>query len=198
MNNQANSNQPNESDTQSDVSNDPSTRLPEVTKGQINTICNNPEIERKRRVNHYQAMSGNTFALKTGRYAKLHPTPEYLLNYLEYIDELQFDQPKEVIEVMVRIVKSNLKRITLKEYLELSEGDIGDKRLTAMLKDTFTMTQAIGQFMTNHQSEVNNQPFSYQEIKNLTDDERNSALLVVRTALQRLREGKKDLVVLPS
>ena|SRR3989344_3692723 len=70
------------------VSNDPSSRLPDSTRGLIGTICKNTQVERKRRVNHNQVMQGNTYAIKSGKYSKLHPTPEYLLDYMDYIDEL--------------------------------------------------------------------------------------------------------------
>lgn len=73
--------QPNELDNQPKVSSDPSTRIPESTKGQINTICGNLAIERKRRVNHYQAMRGNSFALRSGNYSKLHPQTFYGLAF---------------------------------------------------------------------------------------------------------------------
>jgi len=193
-----NINKPNELDKQPKVSNNPSTRLPEVTKGQINSICSNPEVERKRRVNHYQVMQGNTYALKSGKYSKLYPTPQYLLDYLDYVDNLELDHPRKVVEVMTRIIQSNLKRVTLKEHLELSDGEIGNKQLSKMLRDTFVMAQAIGHFIDTQRSEMSNKPFDMQDIRNLTNEERNSALLVVRTALQRLREGKDSFAAIPS
>lgn len=164
--------QSNELGNQPKVSNDPSTRLPEATKGQINIISSNPEVEQKRRVNHYQTMRGNTYALRSGKYSKLHPTPEYLLDYMGYVDDLQFDQPREIVEFMARIIKSNLKRVTLKEHLELSDGEVGNKQLTQMMKDTFTMAQAIGHFRIIQKTQIHNQQFDNQDVLNLTDDER--------------------------
>lgn len=174
-----------------------SNRLPSSTRGQINVLCNNPAVEQKRRIRHLEAMKGNTNALKSGKYSKLHPTPEHLLDYLNYVDELQFDQPREATELMTRIIKSNLKRITLKEHLELSDGEIGNKQLTQMMKDTFVMTQSIGHFMAIQKDELHNQPFDIRDVQSLTDDERNIALQIIREALQSLRSGKK-LVALPS
>jgi hypothetical protein len=168
------------------------------TRGRIDKLCQNAAIDQRRRIRLFEVMRGNTNALKSGKYSKLHPTPEYLLDYLDYVDNLQFDQPREIIELMARIIKSNLKRITLKEYVELPDGEIGNKQLNKMFRDTFVTAQSIGHFIAIQRGKMHNQQFDMQDIRNLTDDERNSALLVIRTALRRLREGKKDLVVLPS
>lgn len=177
----------------------PSNQIPASTRVQIDKLCQNPVVEQKRRIRHLEVMRGNTNALKNGKYSKLHPTPDYLLGYLDYIDELQFDQTREIIEIMARLIKSNLKRISLKEYLELSDGEIGGKQLSKMLRDTFVMAQSIGHFMAIHKSEMNNQTFDMRDAQNLTYEERNTALIVIRTALQKLREGKNSSVeALPS
>ncbi|OGM28179.1 hypothetical protein A2962_05280 [Candidatus Woesebacteria bacterium RIFCSPLOWO2_01_FULL_39_61] len=179
----------NELVNQPKVSKDPSTRLPEATKGQIKTICSNSEVEQKRRVNHYQVMQGNTFALKSGKYSKIHPTPSHILNYLDFIDDLQLDHPQELIQVMVRIMKSNLKRITLKEHIELSDGGIGNKQLTQIMKDTFVMAQTVGSVVAVNEAQMHNKRFDIKDIQSLGNEERNIALRVVRETLQRLREG---------
>jgi len=62
--------QPNDSVNQSNVSICPEDRLPEETKGQIQEICKNPEVEQKRRVNHQEAMRMNTYSLKNGKFSK--------------------------------------------------------------------------------------------------------------------------------
>jgi len=173
-------------------------QLPTSTRGQIDKLCQNPAIEQKRRIRHLEVMRGNTNALKSGNYSKLHPTPEYLFDYLDYVDNLQFDQPREIIELMTRIIKSNLKRIALKEHLESADCEIGNKQLTQMMKDTFVMAQSVGHFVAIQKAEIGNQPFDIQDIRSLTDDEKNVTLQIVRTALQSLRESKNTLATTPS
>ena len=38
-----------------------------------------------------------------------------------------------------------------------------------------------------------NTPFDMRDVQSLTEEDRNYALLVIRTALQKLREGKNQL-----
>jgi len=188
---------PNDSNNQPNVSN-PKNRLPETTIGKIGEICQNPEVEKKRRINHYQVMQGNTYALKSGKYSKIHPTPSHILDYLDFIDDLQLDHPQELIQVMVRIIKSNLKRIALKEHIEFSDGEIGNKQLTQIMKDTFVMAQAVGSVVTVNEAQIHNKRFDIEDIQSLDNEERNIALRVVREALQRLREGNNQIHTLPS
>lgn len=170
-----------------------------VERGQIDKLCQNPVIERRRRERHLEAMRGNTNALKSGKYSKLRQVPQHILNYLDYVDELQFSQPLDVIGLMTGIVQSNLKRISLKEHLDLEDGEIGNKQLSRMLRDTFIMAQAIGQFIAIHKVETKDEPFDIREVRNLTNEDRLSALEVVRTALQRLRSGNNQPIeALPS
>lgn len=130
-----NNDQPNELDNQPKVS-DPATRLPEATKGKIQELLDNPEIAHKRQVKHQEVMKMNTFNLKHGAFSKYHPTPQYLQNYLSYIDDLTFEDTKDVREGLMKLVKTNLKRLALAEYFELVNGNI-DPQLSKLTRDTF-------------------------------------------------------------
>ena len=138
------SNQPNELDNQPKVSNDPSTRLPEATRGQIhNIVSNDPKIDRLRQVRHKEVMRGNTFHLKTGKYSK--QLPQYLIDYLSFIDDLSFDNPKVSRDMVTRLVWANLKRIALAEYREQVENSTLDPQLTKLIRDTYVMTMGLHQ-----------------------------------------------------
>jgi len=135
--------QPNELDSQPKVSNDPATRLPEATKGQIqNILQDSPEVEAIRRINHKQALRGNTHNLRTGKYSKL--LPQYLLNHLAYIDELTFVGVDDIRNTVIRLLKTNLKRVALAEYRE-AEGQSLDQHLSKLVRDSFVMAHAISQ-----------------------------------------------------
>jgi len=137
-----NQNQPNELDHQSNVSSNPTDRLPLKTKGKILEICDNPEIAEKRRVRHLEVMRQNTFNLKHGRFSKL--LPKYLTDYLDFIDNIGFDQRTDIWQATTKLVRSNLKRIALLEYQELSTSET-DKNLSFLIKDTFVMLHTIQQ-----------------------------------------------------
>lgn len=132
---------PNELDNQPKVSNDPATRLPEATRGHIQDILrDNPQAEALRRVKHKQALQGNTHNLRSGKYSKL--LPQYLLDHLSYIDELQFVGTEDVREVIVRLLKTNMKRVALTEFRE-TEGQTLDPQLSRLVRDSFVMAQAV-------------------------------------------------------
>ena len=137
-----NQNQPNESNSQPNVSSSPADRLPPNTKGKIIEICDNPEIAEKRRVRHLEVMRQNTFNLKHGRFSKL--LPKYLTDYLDFIDNIGFDQRTDIWQATTKLVRSNLKRIALLEYQELSTSET-DKNLSFLIKDTFVMLHTIQQ-----------------------------------------------------
>src|SRR3989338_11239332 len=110
-------NQPNELDNQPKVSNDPTTRLPEAKRGQIqNIVSNDQKIEYLRRARHKEVMRGNTFHLKTGKYSK--QLPQYLIDYLSFVDDLSFDKLEVSRDIVIRLVWANLKRIALAAYRE--------------------------------------------------------------------------------
>ena len=136
--------EPNELDNQPKVSNDPSTRLPEATRGQIhNILSNDPKIDLLRQVRHKEVMRGNTFHLKTGKYS--NQLPQYLIDYLSFIDDLSFDNPKVSRDMVTRLVWANLKRIALAEYREQAENNTLDPQLTKLIRDTYVMTMVIHQ-----------------------------------------------------
>lgn len=144
MDNQDNSNQPNESDNQPKVSNDPSQRFPEATRGQIhNIVSNDPKIDHLRQARHKEVMRGNTFHLKTGKYSK--QLPQYLIDYLSFIDDLSFDEPEVSRGIITRLVWTNLKRIALAEYREQDENNTLDPQLTKLIRDTYVMTMGLHQ-----------------------------------------------------
>jgi hypothetical protein len=133
---------PNELDPQPNVSSNPTDRLPLKTKGKILEICDNPEIAEKRRVRHLEVMRQNTFNLKHGRFSKL--LPKYLTDYLDFIDNMGFDQRSDIWQATTKLVRSNLKRIAILEYQELSTSET-DKNLSFLIKDTFVMLHTIQQ-----------------------------------------------------
>jgi len=135
--------QPNELDNQPKVSNDPSTRLPEATRGQIHNIVNDPRIDHLRQARHKEVMRGNTFHLKTGKYSK--QLPQYLIDYLSFIDDLSFDNPKVSRDMVTRLVWANLKRIALAEYREQTENNTIDPQLTKLIRDTYVMAMGLHQ-----------------------------------------------------
>lgn len=137
-------NEPNESDNQPKVSSNASQRLPEATRGQIhNIVSNDPKIDRLRQVRHKEVMRGNTFHLKTGKYSK--QLPQYLIDYLSFIDDLSFDKPEVSKDIVTRLVWANLKRIALAEYREQVENNTLDPQLTKLIRDTYVMTMGLHQ-----------------------------------------------------
>lgn len=139
-----NNDQSNELDNQPNVSNDPTSRLPQATRGQINSIVSsNPQIDNFRRVRHKEVMQGNTFHLKTGKYSK--QLPQYLIDYLSFIDDLSFDNPKVSRDMVTRLVWANLKRIALAEYREQVEYNSIDPQLSRLVRDTYVMAMGIHQ-----------------------------------------------------
>jgi len=179
---------PNELDQQSKVSSDSSSRLPDKTRGKILEICDNPEIEDKRRVRHLEVMKMNTFNWRHGRFSKHYPTPQYLNSYFDYIDELDLTNPFEAREATVKLIRSNLKRIVLQEYFELVKGGNENSDLSKLIRDTIILLHNFQQVPLSNTA--TNTPFDMRDVQNLTNEDRNCALLVVRTALQKLREGK--------
>lgn len=148
-------NQPNELDIRPNVSNDPSTRLPKATKGCIQDILrDNQQVEVKRRINHKQALLGNTHNLKTGKYSRL--LPPYLLDHLSYIDELQFVGSEDIQEIVIRLLKSNMKRVALAEYREI-EGQTLDPYLSKLIRDTYVMAMSFYQTQGLLQAEQKNE-----------------------------------------
>lgn len=134
---------PNELGNQPKVSNDPSERLPEATRGHIQDILrDNPQAKALRRVKHKQALQGNTHNLRNGKYSKL--LPQYLLDHLSYIDELQFIGTEDVREVVVRLLKTNMKRVALAEFRE-AKGQTLDPQLSRLVRDSFVMAHAVYQ-----------------------------------------------------
>ena len=123
----------NELDSQSEVSSNPADRLPDKTRGKILEICDNPEIEEKRRVRHLEVMKMNTFNWRHGRFSKHYHTPQYLDGYFDYIDDLDLTNPYEAREATVKLIKSNLKRIALQEYFELARGGNENSDLSKLI-----------------------------------------------------------------
>ena len=135
---------PNESNNQPKVSNDPSMRLPEATKGRIQELLDNPEIAHKRQVKHQEVMKMNTFNLKHGAFSKYHPTPRYLQNYLEFLDNVTFENRNDVREAIMKLIRTNLKRVALAEHFELINGNI-DSQLSKLIRDAFVQLHCIYQ-----------------------------------------------------
>ena len=136
--------QSNELGNQPKVPNDPTTRLPESTKGKIQELLDNPEIAHKRQVRHQEVMKMNTFNLKHGTFSKYHPTPEYLQNYLGFIDDITFENRNDVREAIMKLIRSNLKRVALAEHFELTNGSI-DPQLSKLIRDAFVQLHCIYQ-----------------------------------------------------
>lgn len=180
-----NTKQPNVPASQPNVSNNAAGRLPPETKGQIHQICQEDQtIEAKRRIRHKEVMKLNTFAYKNGRYSKNFPVPQYLVDYLGFIDELDFSNPEEVGELMKKMIKDNYKRIVIEQHLELEKGSGINPVLMRLTKDTFMMLQylrnpALLSTQSDHIEDSSN------IITQLNEYERQSALTIIREALAR-------------
>ena len=184
--------QPNELDSQPKVSNDPSMRLPEATRGQIhNILSNDPKIDLLRQVRHKEVMRGNTFHLKTGKYSK--QLPQYLIDYLSFVDNLSFDKPEVSRDAVIRLVWANLKRIALAEYREQIENNTLDPQLTKLIRDTYVMTIGLHQTPSLLQENKANE----LDLRGLTN-EQLEALDQLVVSLGALCEPDDPLDLLPS
>jgi hypothetical protein len=187
-----NNNQSNELDTQPKVSNDPAMRLPETTRGQIhNIVSNDPKIDLLRQVRHKEVMRGNTFHLKTGKYSK--QLPQYLIDYLSFIDDLSFDNPKVSRDMVTRLVWANLKRIALAEYREQAENSTLDPQLTKLIRDTYVMTMGLHQTPSLLQENKANE----LDLRGLTNEQLEAIDQLV-VSLGALCEPDDPLDLLPS
>jgi len=187
-------NEPNELDTQPKVSSDPATRLPEATRGDIhNIVSNDPKIEYLRRARHKEVMRGNTFHLKTGKYSK--QLPQYLIDYLSFVDDLSFDKLEVSRDIVIRLVWANLKRIALAEYREQIENNTLDPQLTKLIRDTYVMTMGLHQtpslLQEDKASELDLQGMNL-------NNEQIEAIDQLVTSLQALCEPDDPLDLLPS
>jgi hypothetical protein len=184
--------QPNELGSQPKVSNDASGRLPEATRGQIHNIVNNdPKIDRLRQARHKEIMRGNTFHLKTGKYSK--KLPQYLIDYLSFIDDLTFDKPEVSRDVVIRLVWANLKRIAIAEYREQVENNTLDPQLTKLVRDTYVMTMGLHQTPSLFQQDKT----SELDLRGL-NNEQLEAIDQLVMSLQVLCEPDDPLDLLPS
>ena len=177
--------QPNDSIIQSNVSINPEDRLPEETKGQIQEICKNPEIEQKRRINHQEIMQMNTYALKNGKFSKNFPTPDYLFEYFNFLDELQLQNPDEIRITMVKLTVDNLKRATLQMHIEQEKGGEQDRNLSKLIRETFMMLQVLlnPNALQNLIGNQMNTQINLGTINHLNEDERQTALTIIKNAL---------------
>jgi hypothetical protein len=186
---------PNELDNQPKVSS-PSNRLPEDTKGQINSIVkNDPKIDLLRRTRHKEVMKGNTYHLSTGKYSK--QIPKHIIDYLAFIDDLQFDKFEAPRDVVIRLLKANLKRIALAEYREQIENNSLDPQLSKLIRDTYVMAMGVHQTPSLLREETNG-----IDLSGLTD-EQIAALEQFSTALNELvwgsnQEETEAITVIPS
>jgi len=142
--------------------------VPEDTQGQIHKIVNNnPQIEKLRRVRHKEVMQGNTFHLKSGKYSK--QLPQYLIDYLSYIDELSFDRQEVSGDVVIRLLKANLKRIALAEYREQMNSNTINQQLSKLIRDTYIMAMGINQtpslLRVENNAEINLNGFSNDQLE---------------------------------
>lgn len=186
------SNQPNELDNQPKVSSDPTMRLPEATRGQIhNIVSNDPKIDLLRQIRHKEVMRGNTFHLKTGKYSK--QLPQYLIDYLSFIDDLSFDKPEVSRDIVVRLVWTNLKRIALAEYREQVENTALDPQLTKLIRDTYVMTMGLHQTPSLLQEDK----ASGLDLRGLTNEQLEAINQLV-VSLGALCEPDDPLDLLPS
>ncbi len=189
-------NQSNELDNQPKVSDDPASRLPQTTRGQINNIVqNNPKIDLLRRTRHKEVMKGNTYHLSTGKYSKL--IPKHIIDYLAFIDDLQFDKFEASRDVVIRLLKANLKRIALAEYREQVENNSLDPQLSKLIRDTYVMAIGVHQTPSLLKAET-----SELDFRGLTD-EQVAALEQFSTALNELVWGSNQkepdaITVIPS
>jgi len=115
--------------------NEPSDNLPRSTRGKIQELTKDPEIEAKRRANHKAAMRLNRNNWKHGKYSANYPVPDSLQTHLEAIESLSLTQPGECRVAIANLAKNNLKRIARLEYFESIKGT-EDASLSRLIKDT--------------------------------------------------------------
>jgi len=177
--------QPNDSIIQSNVSSNPEDRLPPETKGQIQEICKDPTVEQKRRINHQEVMQMNTNALKNGKFSKNFPTPDYLFEYFNFLDELVLHNPDEIRLTMVKLTIDNLKRATLQMHIEQEKGGEQDRNLSKLIRETFTMLQVLlnPNALQNLIGNQMNTQINLGTINHLNEDERQTALNIIKNAL---------------
>src|SRR3990172_1598808 len=177
--------QPNDSIIQSNVSSNPEDRLPPETKGKIQEICKDPTVEQKRRINHQEIMQMNTYALKNGKFSKNFPTPDYLFEYFNFLDELELHNPDEIRLTMVKLTIDNLKRATLQMHIEQEKGGEQDRNLSKLIRETFTMLQVLlnPNALQNLIGNQMNTQINLGTINHLNDDERQTALNIIKNAL---------------
>src|ERR1700716_545630 len=84
--------------------------LPASTKGKIQQLTKNPEIEAKRRANHQAAMLMNRNNWKHGKYSTNYPIPDSLQAHLEALEGLSLAQSGEAKAAIASLAKNNLKR----------------------------------------------------------------------------------------
>jgi hypothetical protein len=117
------------------VPNESPDNLPSSTRGKIQELTKNPEIEAKRRANHKVAMRLNRNNWKHGKYSTNYPVPDSLQTHLEAIESLSLTQAGECRVAIANLAKNNLKRIARLEYFESIKGT-EDTSLSRLIKDT--------------------------------------------------------------
>ena len=93
------------------------------------------DYEPKRKLNAALANIGNTHNWKHGKFSRYKPSPKWLFDVLDYIDQndLDEDQAKEHI---ANLIKMNLKRVQISQLFEQLDGGVQDPKLTTMIRDT--------------------------------------------------------------
>jgi hypothetical protein len=170
----------------------PADNLPEATRGKIMEIrTERPEVEEKRLDRHQRAMVQNTFAWKNGKYSQYRAVPEYINEYMEDLEYLDFNDPEQVKASLYTLLRQNMKRIALGQFFEMADGGVQDKNLSKLTVDTMALLKDIGGLGappagTLPAGTQNNTQINIGDTKGLTEDERLTARAAIGEALNRI------------
>jgi hypothetical protein len=170
--------------------NEPTDNLPASTRGKIQELTKNPEIEAKRKANHQAAMQLNRNNWKTGKYSTNYPVPDMLIEHLEALESLSLTQPSEARDAIASLARSNLKRIARLEYFESVKGT-ENASLSRLIKDTALILKHLDNSQPSLGfSQQNNVQFSVTDVRGLSDNDRAIAREWVQSKLDEIESNK--------
>lgn len=170
--------------------NEPPDNLPASTRGKIQDLTKDPEVEAKRRANHQAAMRLNRNNWKHGKYSTNYPIPDSLQAHLEALESLTLIQPSEARAAIASLARSNLKRIARLEYFESVKG-IEDASLSRLIKDTALILKHLDNSQPSMGfNQQNNVQFNVTDVRGLSDNDRAIAREWVQSKLDEIERKK--------
>jgi hypothetical protein len=171
--------------------NEPINNLPASTKGKIQDLIKDPEIEAKRRTNHQAAMLMNRNNWKHGKYSTNYPVPDSLVAHLEALESLSLTQTGEAKAAIANLAIGNLKRIARLEYFESIKG-VEDASLSRLIKDTALILKYLdsSQPSANIGLQANFQFNVAEAVSSLSEDERTVTRAWIEEKLAKIEADK--------